>query len=121
MEVNKDEALRCVEKAQQLFNGGDYDRAQKFVTKSLGMFPTGMPKAIISFPTRKRSYLFPRVYDTSLSLNNSFSNESFQFLPITLTVEARALAAKIEAAKQNGSSSTQTSSPQVRYCPHYII
>jgi hypothetical protein len=41
MEVNKDEALRCVEVARKYFDSGDYERAKKFISKSLGMFPTG--------------------------------------------------------------------------------
>eukprot|EP00053_Salpingoeca_punica_P010904 m.97383 g.97383 ORF g.97383 m.97383 type:complete len:416 (-) comp15527_c1_seq1:1454-2701(-) len=40
MEMNKDEALRCCDIAARLLREGDYARAEKFVQKSLKLFPT---------------------------------------------------------------------------------
>lgn len=40
MEVNKDEAYRCLDRAQYYLNEGDVEKAEKFITKSKKLFPT---------------------------------------------------------------------------------
>ena len=40
MEVNKDEALRCLQIAQQCRRSGNLPRAKKFIDKSLKLYPT---------------------------------------------------------------------------------
>jgi len=40
MEVNKDEALRCLEISRRHFNDGNYEKALKFAKKSLSLYET---------------------------------------------------------------------------------
>ena len=40
MEGNKDEALRCVELAEENIAMGKYDKADKFLNKAQKLFPT---------------------------------------------------------------------------------
>lgn len=40
MEVNKDEAYRCLDRAQYYINEGDVEKAEKFINKSKKLFPT---------------------------------------------------------------------------------
>jgi DnaJ family protein B protein 12 len=44
MEVNKDEALRCLAISQRYRDSGDFDAARKFCTKSINLFST--PEAL---------------------------------------------------------------------------
>lgn len=40
MEVNKDEAYRCLDRAEYYINEGDVEKAEKFINKSKRLFPT---------------------------------------------------------------------------------
>lgn len=40
MEVNKDEAYRCLDRAQYYISEGDIEKAEKFINKSKRLFPT---------------------------------------------------------------------------------
>lgn len=40
MEVNKDEAYRCLDRAQNYLDEGDMEKAEKFINKSKKLFPT---------------------------------------------------------------------------------
>lgn len=68
MEMNKDEALRCCDIAARLLREGDYARAEKFVQKSLKLFPTEQAGG-----TRQNSILKDRclyavhVFDSNIS------------------------------------------------------
>ena len=42
MEVNKEEALRCLDVARRHLASGDFERAKKFAGKSISMYPTGI-------------------------------------------------------------------------------
>jgi hypothetical protein len=44
MEGNKDEAERCIELAQQSFNNGDREKAERFLKKAERLFPTQKAK-----------------------------------------------------------------------------
>lgn len=40
MEVNKDEAYRCLDRARHYLTEGDIEKAEKFINKSKKLFPT---------------------------------------------------------------------------------
>jgi len=40
MEVNKDEAYRCLDRAEYYIIEGDIEKAEKFINKSKKLFPT---------------------------------------------------------------------------------
>jgi len=40
MEVNKDEAYRCLDRAEYYISEGDIEKAEKFINKSKKLFPT---------------------------------------------------------------------------------
>jgi DnaJ homolog subfamily B member 12 len=40
MEVNKDEAYRCLDRAEYYIGEGDVEKAEKFINKSKKLFPT---------------------------------------------------------------------------------
>jgi len=40
MEVNKDEAYRCLDRAEYYIAEGDVEKAEKFINKSKKLFPT---------------------------------------------------------------------------------
>jgi len=40
MEVNKDEAYRCLDRAEYYIIEGDVEKAEKFINKSKKLFPT---------------------------------------------------------------------------------
>lgn len=44
MEVNKDEAERCIQIAIDAFNNGNIDRSEKFLRKAENLFPTQRAK-----------------------------------------------------------------------------
>ena len=46
MEVNKDEAERCIELAEQAFKAGDRAKAVRFLTKAEKLYPTDKAKGI---------------------------------------------------------------------------
>ncbi|KAF9339602.1 hypothetical protein BGZ91_005392 [Linnemannia elongata] len=48
MEVNKDEAQRCMDIARRHLSSGNYSSARKFATKSIALFPTPEAKAFLS-------------------------------------------------------------------------
>ncbi|KAK3835553.1 MAG: hypothetical protein J3R72DRAFT_477479 [Linnemannia gamsii] len=48
MEVNKDEAQRCLDIARRHLNSENYSSAKKFATKSLALFPTPEAKAFLA-------------------------------------------------------------------------
>jgi len=48
MEVNKDEALRCLEIARRHLGAGNFTSARKFGQKSISLYPTPEAKAFIS-------------------------------------------------------------------------
>ena len=48
MEVNRDEALRCLDIARRHFNSGNYTSAKKFIGKSISLFPTPEAKAFLT-------------------------------------------------------------------------
>jgi DnaJ family protein B protein 12 len=104
MEVNKDEALRCVEVARKYYNSGDYERAKKFISKSLGMFPTG---------TSELEHMTDVEVISTSALLLSVGKSSSIFVLSTGADEARALAVKVEAAQAGGATAKPTSS-QVR-------
>src|SRR4051812_23979727 len=47
MEVNKDEAARCLNIAQKHFDDANYSAAIKFANKSIALFPTESAKAFL--------------------------------------------------------------------------
>lgn len=48
MEVNKDEATRCLNIAQSHFDKANYSAAIKFASKSIALFPTDSAKALLT-------------------------------------------------------------------------
>lgn len=48
MEVNRDEALRCLDIARRQLNSGDFAKARKFAGKSISLFPTPEAKAFLA-------------------------------------------------------------------------
>ncbi|KAF9914150.1 hypothetical protein BX616_008858 [Lobosporangium transversale] len=48
MEVNKDEALRCLDIAQRHLDNGNFQSARKFGLKSISLFPTPQGEAFIT-------------------------------------------------------------------------
>ncbi|KAF9426048.1 hypothetical protein BGZ94_006995 [Podila epigama] len=48
MEVNKDEALRCLDIGRRHLNSGNYASARKFVNKSIALFPTSEAKQLLA-------------------------------------------------------------------------
>lgn len=44
MEVNKDEAERCIQIAIESFKSGNVDRSEKFLRKAESLFPTQRAK-----------------------------------------------------------------------------
>ncbi|KAG9323381.1 hypothetical protein KVV02_007495 [Mortierella alpina] len=48
MEVNRDEALRCLDIARRHLNSGNYASARKFGGKSISLFPTPEAKAFLA-------------------------------------------------------------------------
>ncbi|KAF9122018.1 hypothetical protein BGX30_002252 [Mortierella sp. GBA39] len=48
MEVNKDEAQRCMDIARRHLSSGNYSSARKFATKSIALFPTPEAKAFLT-------------------------------------------------------------------------
>ncbi|KAF8949273.1 hypothetical protein BGZ47_007983 [Haplosporangium gracile] len=48
MEVNKDEAQRCMDIARRHLNSANYSSARKFATKSIALFPTPEAKAFLT-------------------------------------------------------------------------
>lgn len=48
MEVNKDEALRCLSIAKQHLSNGNQAGALKFTKKSIGLYPTDQAKSFLS-------------------------------------------------------------------------
>ncbi|KAF9091176.1 hypothetical protein BGX23_005410 [Mortierella sp. AD031] len=55
MEVNKDEALRCLDIARRHLVTGNYASARKFGQKSISLFPTSDARAFISLVDAKES------------------------------------------------------------------
>ncbi|KAF9186967.1 hypothetical protein BGZ51_009851 [Haplosporangium sp. Z 767] len=55
MEVNKDEALRCLEIARRHLNSGNFAHARKFGLKSISLFPTEDAKAFITIVESKEA------------------------------------------------------------------
>ncbi|KAG0267707.1 hypothetical protein BG011_000018 [Mortierella polycephala] len=55
MEVNKDEALRCLEIARRHLNTGNFAHARKFGLKSISLFPTTDAKAFIAIVESKEA------------------------------------------------------------------
>ncbi|KAF9199859.1 hypothetical protein BGZ49_009967, partial [Haplosporangium sp. Z 27] len=48
MEVNRDEALRCLDIAKRQLGAGDLAKAKKFAGKSISLFPTPEAKAFLA-------------------------------------------------------------------------
>lgn len=48
MEVNKDEALRCLDIARRHLSSGNYTSARKFGLKSISLYPTSEAEAFVS-------------------------------------------------------------------------
>lgn len=79
MEVNKDEALRCLDIARRHLLTGNYPSARKFGQKSISLFPTSDARAFISLVDAKEtaannSNNVPS--STSSSPGRSFSSSS---------------------------------------------
>lgn len=47
MESNKDEALKCLSIARQLIENGNYDKANRFVNKSIKLYPTDQATTLL--------------------------------------------------------------------------
>ncbi|KAG0369278.1 hypothetical protein BGX24_002477 [Mortierella sp. AD032] len=69
MEVNKDEALRCLDIARRHLLTGNYASARKFGQKSISLFPTSDARAFISLVDAKEAA-------ASSSNNNNTSSTS---------------------------------------------
>ncbi|KAF9120971.1 hypothetical protein BGW39_010940 [Mortierella sp. 14UC] len=67
MEVNKDEALRCLDIARRHLLTGNYTSARKFGQKSISLFPTSDARAFISLVDAK---------EAAAAINNNSSNAS---------------------------------------------
>ncbi|KAF9992223.1 hypothetical protein BGZ79_003359 [Entomortierella chlamydospora] len=48
MEVNRDEALRCLDIAKRQLSSGDFAKARKFAEKSISLFPTPEAKTFLA-------------------------------------------------------------------------
>ncbi|KAF9151312.1 hypothetical protein BG015_006834 [Linnemannia schmuckeri] len=59
MEVNKDEAQRCMDIARRHLNSGNYSSARKFATKSIALFPTPEAKAFLTRVDKEESTSSP--------------------------------------------------------------
>ncbi|KAF9429300.1 hypothetical protein BGZ76_001517 [Entomortierella beljakovae] len=71
MEVNRDEALRCLDIARRQMNSGDFAKARKFAAKSTSLFPTPEAEAFVSKLDREEASPSskPNVSSTSSSTN----------------------------------------------------
>lgn len=71
MEVNKDEALRCLEIGRRHLNGGNYASARKFAAKSIALFPTPEAKQFLAKVDQEESSASP-----STGSSSSFSGST---------------------------------------------
>lgn len=53
MEVNRDEAERCIDIATAALTGGHPDKAQRFLEKAQRLFPTEKAKGELRWPSRR--------------------------------------------------------------------
>ncbi|KAF9354732.1 hypothetical protein BGX26_007409 [Mortierella sp. AD094] len=67
MEVNKDEAQRCLDIAHRHLNSGNYASARKFGLKSISLFPTSDAKAFVKKVDKEEA----AATDTTSSSSNS--------------------------------------------------
>ncbi|KAG0040851.1 hypothetical protein BGZ82_007873 [Podila clonocystis] len=71
MEVNKDEALRCLEIGRRHLNSGNYTSARKFAAKSIALFPTSEAKQFLAKVDQEESSASP-----STGSSSSFSGST---------------------------------------------
>ncbi|KAF9543370.1 hypothetical protein EC957_000961 [Mortierella hygrophila] len=86
MEVNKDEALRCLDIARRHLLTGNYPSARKFGQKSISLFPTSDARAFISLVDAKETAANSSSNassSTSTSPGRSFSTSSSFSTPRT--------------------------------------
>ena len=74
MEVNRDEALRCVEIGRRHLNSGNYDSARKFVGKSISLFPTPEAKALLTKIDQEESSPSPSASSSPAGSSSTSSN-----------------------------------------------
>ncbi|KAF9152207.1 hypothetical protein BG015_005627 [Linnemannia schmuckeri] len=83
MEVNKDEALRCLDIARRHLLTGNYLSARKFGQKSISLFPTSDARAFISLVDAKETAANSSSSNTSSSTSSSPGPSSFSSTPRT--------------------------------------
>lgn len=71
MEVNKDEALRCLEIGRRHLNSGNYTSARKFGGKSIALFPTPEAKQFLAKVDQEEASASP-----STGSSSSFSGST---------------------------------------------
>ncbi|KAI8600168.1 hypothetical protein EDD21DRAFT_377899 [Dissophora ornata] len=71
MEVNKDEALRCLEIARRHLSSGNYSSARKFGGKSASLFPTPEATAFLAKVDREEASSSPASASSSSSFSSS--------------------------------------------------
>ncbi|KAF9899643.1 hypothetical protein EC991_008525 [Linnemannia zychae] len=71
MEVNKDEAQRCLDIARRHLNSGNYSSAKKFANKSIALFPTPEAKAFIAKVDQEEASSSPASNASSSTFSSS--------------------------------------------------
>ncbi|KAG0048305.1 hypothetical protein BGZ83_006703 [Gryganskiella cystojenkinii] len=71
MEVNRDEALRCLDIARRHFNSGNTAGAKKFIAKSISLFPTPEAKAFLTKVEQEESSPSPSASSSSSTFDSS--------------------------------------------------
>ncbi|KAI8377914.1 uncharacterized protein BYT42DRAFT_572178 [Radiomyces spectabilis] len=73
MEINKDEAIRCLSIAKNHYGNGNYTAALKFTKKSLGLYPTDDAKAFLEKAEKAAASASQETTGTSTGINTTSS------------------------------------------------
>ncbi|KAF9545298.1 hypothetical protein EC957_011052 [Mortierella hygrophila] len=95
MEVNKDEAQRCMDIARRHLSSGNYSSARKFATKSIALFPTPEAKAFLAKVDTQEA----------ASTSSSASNASFSSTFSPSTEPSSSTPSSTKSSPNPGSSS----------------
>ncbi|KAK3840031.1 MAG: DnaJ domain-containing protein, partial [Linnemannia elongata] len=96
MEVNKDEAQRCMDIARRHLSSGNYSSARKFATKSIALFPTPEAKAFLTKVDTQEAA------STSSPASNASSSSTFS----PSTEPSSSIPSSTKSSPNPGSSST---------------
>lgn len=101
MEVNKDEALRCLDIGRRHLNSGNYTSARKFAAKSIALFPTPEAKQFLAKVEQEESSASP----------STGSSSSFSGSPNPSSMPSSTKSSPNPGSSEFGSSSRPNSVP----------